>query len=116
MKIFYLAGFGLAGIFARYFLNEFASTYVTFFINLLGSFLIGIVYVLAVERGALAPEMRTALMVGLLGGFTTFSAFSLEVAMLVEHGRYFYAVSYLVLSPVLGVLGAMGGIAAARAF
>lgn len=73
--------------------------------NILGSFLIGAVYVLATERG-LAPGLSPFLVTGLLGGFTTFSAFSLETLALVERGQPGLAVLYIALS-VAGSLAAV---------
>ena len=48
----------------------------TFFVNLLGCFAIGLVGALGLERAAISPEARTFIMVGILGGFTTFSSFA----------------------------------------
>jgi CrcB protein len=59
-------------------------------------------------------QMRLLLGVGLLGGFTTFSAFSLEMVMLIERGQYLFAALYLILSVALGISGLMFGLAAMR--
>ena len=58
----------------------------TLTVNVVGSFLIGVIAVLADERGALGPHVRTFLIVGVLGGFTTFSAFSYETMRLLADG------------------------------
>ena len=60
--------------------------YGTLTVNVLGSLLIGVFYVWLIERAALADEWRLALIVGLLGSFTTFSSFSLETLQLIEKG------------------------------
>jgi CrcB protein len=109
--------FGLLGVFSRYLIglaftrvNEsFQFPFSTLFINLLGSFIIGVVYVLVTEKGMFSQELRLGIMVGLLGGFTTFSTFSLEALQLIESGRYTEAASYLILSPTLGLLLALAG-------
>ncbi|MBI3336134.1 fluoride efflux transporter CrcB [Candidatus Peregrinibacteria bacterium] len=117
MKFFYMGAFGMVGIFARYFLGVFMGRFftvpfpcATFFINLIGSFLIGVVYVLDVEKAVLNPDVRIGVMVGLLGGFTTFSAYSLETTRLIEDSQVGFAVLYFCLSPVTGILGAFGGL------
>ncbi len=75
----------------------------TFAVNVLGSFAIGIVFVL-IERQLLHPDWRGVLMVGFLGAFTTFSTFSLETIALIEAGHWLYALSYMAASAVSCVL------------
>jgi CrcB protein len=58
----------------------------TLFVNVSGSFIMGALYVLLVERAALGPEWRALLMVGVMGGYTTFSSFSIETLNLIEGG------------------------------
>jgi CrcB protein len=58
----------------------------TLAVNVLGSFLMGLLYVLFLDRVAASPELRSAILIGFLGGFTTFSAFSMESVLLVEQG------------------------------
>lgn len=87
----------------------------TFCINILGSLLIGLVAGLA-HTGAwgVSPSVRTILTVGVLGGFTTFSAFSLELNLEVQHGRALTALAYATTSVVLGFVAAAAGFALAR--
>ena len=85
----------------------------TVVVNVLGSFAIGLLYVWLVERGG-NPAMRALLMVGLLGGFTTFSSFSLETVSLMMHASYGRAALNVLLSVGLCVGGTMLGIALAR--
>ncbi len=80
----------------------------TLLVNMLGSFLIGIVFVL-IERQVLHPDWRGVLMVGFLGAFTTFSTFSLETIALIEAGHLLQAAGYMAASAVFCVL--MAGIA-----
>lgn len=88
----------------------------TFAINLLGSFMIGVVIELAQTRAlGITTELRTFLAVGVLGGFTTFSSFAFETLTLVRDGAPGLATAYALGSVLLGVLAAVGGVALARA-
>jgi CrcB protein len=81
-------------------------------VNVLGSFLMGVFVVLAAQRGL--NHLSPFVMTGLLGGFTTFSAFSLEAVTLYERGDIGLAVAYIAASVVLSVLGLMLGLFVAR--
>ena len=83
----------------------------TFVVNILGSFLIGAAYVLLVEKATLPAEYRLFFITGLLGGFTTFSAFSLEILQLWQEGHFFNAIAYASSSVILGLLMAFFGMA-----
>lgn len=83
-------------------------------VNVAGSFAMGLLAV-AVLRAGLAG-WQPFLMTGLLGGFTTFSAFSLETAALIERGQFGSAGLYVVLSVGLSVGGLMLGLVLARGF
>jgi CrcB protein len=76
--------------------------------NVIGSFLMGAFVVLAAERGL--THLSPFVMVGLLGGFTTFSAFSLETITLVERGALGYAALYVVMSVGLSLSGLVAGL------
>lgn len=78
--------------------------YGTFAVNLVGSLLIGVAYVLLVERAALPSEWRLFFITGILGGFTTFSAFSLEMLQLWQQGHVVQAFVYAIGSVALGLL------------
>lgn len=86
----------------------------TLSINVIGSFLIGLAAVLLVERWDLSPAVRLGLMVGVLGGFTTFSSFSLEVVNLAQNGALLRAMLYVLASVSVCVLAAAAGIHLAR--
>jgi len=78
----------------------------TLLVNMLGSFAIGVVYVLLVERQLIHADWRGVLMVGFLGAFTTFSTFSLETITLLEAGHILHALGYMLGSAVLCVVTA----------
>jgi CrcB protein len=71
--------------------------------NVVGSLLMGIFFVLIMERAKLPAEMRPLLMTGFLGAFTTFSTFSLETVTLIHEGHVTAAIFYVLLSVVLSV-------------
>lgn len=83
----------------------------TFAVNILGSFLIGVAYVLLVEKTTLPAEWRLFFITGILGGFTTFSAFSLELLKLFQEGYVLTAIAYASSSVILGLLMAFVGMA-----
>lgn len=81
--------------------------------NILGSFLMGLFVVIAAQRGL--THLSPFVMAGLLGGFTTFSAFSLEAVTLIERGQTGAALTYIALSVALSVGGLALGLWLARA-
>jgi len=83
-------------------------------VNILGCFLIGILYVLLVARPDPKHELRALLIVGVMGGFTTFSSFSLETVTLAMNGNYGGASLNVVVSVVACLVGTVAGIALAR--
>ena len=111
MKILFLIGAGsFAGGILRYLLSQHLQTKTssifpigTFAVNITGCFFIGLL-IGFFDRGNLATEWRLVLVTGLLGGFTTFSAFSMETVHLLRLGQIGYALSYIVLSVVIGLL------------
>jgi CrcB protein len=83
-------------------------------VNLLGSFLIGVAVVLIVERMILSELWRTALIIGFLGAFTTFSTFSFETLALFEDGQMVKALLNIGLSVILCLLATWLGMIATR--
>ncbi len=88
--------------------------YGTLAVNVLGSLLMGLLYVLLVERLSLPAHWRGALLIGLLGAFTTFSTFSLETLNLVEQGAHLKALLNVLLSVTLCLAAAWLGLVAGR--
>lgn len=123
MNLLFILLFGMAGVLARYTIASLITAlfpsqfpWGTFAINLLGCFLIGLIYVLGVEKSALSQELRLGLMVGFLGGFTTFSAYSLDGLRLLEQAQFLPAALYLTLSPLCGLLATFSGMWTVRKF
>lgn len=89
--------------------------YGTFVVNLSGSFLIGVVMAVLIERVA-DPVWRLLLVTGFLGGYTTFSSYSFELVTMLLSGRLGWAAAYLVASNLLGVAGCLAGGVVGRAW
>jgi len=77
----------------------------TFLVNVVGCFAIGVVGALGLERAAISPESRTFIMVGILGGFTTFSSFAWESLGLLTVRDLLRAALYVGGSVVCGLIG-----------
>jgi CrcB protein len=86
-----------------------------FVVNITGGLAMGLVTALAVLKLNLAPEMRAFLTTGVLGGYTTFSTFSLDSAMLMQRGAYAQAGAYVIGSVVLSILALFAGLWLVRA-
>jgi fluoride exporter len=86
----------------------------TVLVNILGCFLIGILYVLLVARPDPRHELRALLMTGVMGGFTTFSSFSLETVTMAMNGNYGGATLNVVVSVAACLVGTVLGISLAR--
>lgn len=82
----------------------------TLAVNVIGSLLIGFLYVLLIERLAVAVEWRSALLVGVLGSFTTFSSFSLETLQLLEESGAMPALWNILLNVCLCLLACWVGL------
>ena len=118
---FAIAVGGTIGCWARYGMTNLVQTiygrdfpYATMSINLLGSFLMGFLFIETLERLPASPELRSGILTGFLGGFTTFSTFSMESVLLVEQGYILRAILYMALSTTLGFIAAFGGAYLAR--
>ena len=86
------------------------------FINVTGSTVMGLIAGYLAFRGDAAQSWRVFLMTGVLGGYTTFSAFSLDAALLYERGEAGLAVAYVLGSVLLSIAGLFAGLALVRHF
>jgi len=123
MQILLAVGFGGAlGAVSRYWLAGMLNSKAdklplgTLSCNVLGSLLMGILFVLIMEKAKLSPELRPMLMVGFLGAFTTFSSFSLETVALLQEGHTMSALIYVLLSVILCIIALSVGIWFTRLF
>ena len=123
MKLFLLASAGGAlGAGARYLVYQLvtrlwgaAFPWATLLINISGSLLIGVLVAILLERLPDTTALRVFLITGILGGFTTFSAFSFEVVELIERAEVTYALLYVTGSVVLSVAACWIGLVTTRA-
>lgn len=113
--IYVLVGSSIGGA-ARYLTQEFVQkTYPSFIplgtlsVNIIGSFIIGIIYALA-EKSKISAEVRILIATGFCGGFTTFSSFAFENIKLIQDGELFNTALYLLLSIVIGFIAVYLGI------
>jgi CrcB protein len=93
-----------------------AFPYGTLLVNILGSFLMGVFVGSFAQYGNPSPELQAFLTVGLLGGFTTFSSFSLDVVTLYERGEVAAAILYVALSVILSLAAIFAGLFLMRSF
>jgi CrcB protein len=112
---------GTLGCWARYAMTNLVQAiygrdfpYATLSINVLGAFLMGFLFIETLERLTVPPYIRTGVLTGVLGGYTTFSTFEMETLLLIEQGETPKAMLYVALSVGVGFLGAFGGAYIAR--
>ena len=77
----------------------------TLVVNVAGSMIMGVLYVLIIEKAALPAELRNLLMVGFLGAFTTFSTFSLDALALWQNGHLLLGLFYVLATLILCLAG-----------
>ena len=112
MTYLWIALFSILGAFARYLQTQLLQGWLgrdfpwgTLSINVLGSFLMGLLLMLSIERWNLDPGLRVGILSGGLGAYTTFSTFSLETMLLFERGEWAKALLYISASLLLGIGG-----------
>ncbi len=88
--------------------------YGTLFVNVAGSLLMGLLAGYFAARTGIPQHVRLFLTTGVLGGFTTFSAFSLDAALLIERHAYWSAAAYMLCSVFLSLLGLFAGLSLFR--
>ena len=122
MTLAWIAVGGAAGAVSRYLLQGWVDglaggrfPWGTFAINISGSFALGVVFALAVDRAVLSPEVRVPIMVGFISAYTTFSTLMLESWRLVEEGDLVLAFANLAGSVLVGMIAVVAGLAIGRA-
>ena len=111
LSVLYVALGGALGSVSRYLLGAWTQTfsksidfpYGTLAVNLIGCFVIGFLSQLVETRGAFMPESRAFIFIGLLGGFTTFSAFGNDTINLLRDGETFNALANVGANVILGL-------------
>lgn len=89
--------------------------YGTLVVNVSGSFVMGLLFVLILDRfDGIGSQLRAFLLIGILGGYTTFSSFSIETLNLFESGAWFSASLNILLSVVLSILAVWLGVIGGR--
>jgi len=116
-KIVFIGTGGALGAVARYLINISPLAglfekfpFPTFFINVSGSFLIGLLLILLTDKWEVSDHLRMAVVVGFLGAFTTFSTFEMEIYGLIKERQLITAFLYLFLSVAIGFIGLVAGI------
>ena len=122
MIILLVGAGGFFGAISRYLLDGWVTQLAgssfpwgTLVINVSGSFVLGLLFALAVERTALPVSIRPPVMIGFIGAYTTFSTFTLESWRLVETGSWALAIANIAGSVLLGVVAVVAGLALGRA-
>ena len=117
LKVIYIGFGGFIGSILRYsiyiFSNNilgYSSPVATLFVNILGCFLIGTVYQLLNGYLVISENLRLFIIIGLLGGFTTFSAFSIDVYLIYQNNGKMIATAYVILSIVFSLLALLIGV------
>jgi fluoride exporter len=99
--------YALSGVIARRFGETFPAG--TLVVNIIGCFLAGLLFYLLQERNLVSPTARTVVMIGFLGGFTTFSSFGLQTFTLLRDGEFWFASLNIIGSNFLGLLMVWAG-------
>jgi CrcB protein len=121
LKYLFVGIGGFVGSVARFWVGSYIGgkmearfPYGTFVVNISGSFLIGLILTLMAEKTDWNPDLRYLIPIGLIGGYTTFSAFEYETFRLFQDGQLLTAALNVTLSVVIGFAGVWAGAVAAR--
>jgi CrcB protein len=116
-----LAVAGAAGTVTRYLVQGWVTDLTgdrlpwgTFAVNISGSFAVGVIFALAIDRALLPAEVRAPLMIGFLGAYTTFSTLMLETWRLAEEGAMLNAMLNVAGSSLAGIVAVVAGLALGR--
>lgn len=122
MPLVLIALGGAAGAASRYLVDQWiaqratgAFPWGTLLVNLSGSLVLGVLFALAIERGALPASIRAPILIGFIGAYTTFSTLMLESWRLIEDGALVLGLMNLVGSSVLGIVAVVAGLLLGRA-
>jgi CrcB protein len=107
-----LCRYGLSGLIARRFGETFPTG--TLLVNLIGCFVAGFLLYTLNERFLVSEVVRTALMIGFLGGFTTFSSFGVQTFTLMKDGEAFFAMMNVLVSNAVGIASVWIGYSLAK--
>ena len=107
-----MARYGLSGLVQRYSGTSFP--WGTLAVNILGCFVFGVIWAVATERMAMSPEVRTIILVGFLGSFTTFATFMSESHRLLADAQWLTAVGNLLITNLSGLGVFILGLAVGR--
>ena len=112
---------GFLGANGRYWLGSLINRWLgtgfpwaTALVNISGALLIGIIATLFADRAIDNEALRLFLIVGVLGGYTTFSSYTFEAVSMMQEDRWMTAISYLALSNLVGILACVAGVMIAR--
>ena len=121
LQIFYIGLFGAIGCLSRYFLSGWVHQlfgrnfpYGTLAVNLAGAYLIGFIMAFSLRSELVSPDLRIGLTIGLMGGLTTFSAFSYETFRLLEDGAFLIASINILISVLFCLFFTWAGMETAR--
>lgn len=116
-RIAFIAVGGALGAVARYLINISPMAnlferfpFPTFFINVVGSFLLGFLLILLTDRIAIHDGVRMGIIIGFLGAFTTFSTFEAELYGLIRERAFSVSIVYMLLSVIVGFIGLLAGV------
>jgi|SRR5215204_5830226 len=114
---------GLVGTLSRYWLSGAVShrygdkfPWGTLLVNLIGCFLVGLFFYFLQERSTVNETVRAVILIGLLGGFTTFSSFGLQTFTLLQHGEFGLAALNITASNLVGLFLVWAGYTIAKTF